>query len=172
MSAVEIVDTYYYGALRFTLLKTVSPCAQHPTVTLNALPGTVILGRGVYVDWDGPCSAPSPPGNLLTAMYPNASGTTWTVASKDHIDSSPARIFAYCIVAQMKNGSPIFPGNYTVVSATSAVAAHPTQQADVPAGSLVVGGGAKVNWSGPGNMLFASYPTGSARTTFNRTRRR
>ena len=159
MSTVETIDTYYCGVLCFKLLKATSTCGQHPTVTLNALPGTVILGGGAYVDWDGPCSAPSSPGNLLTAMYPNDNGTTWTVASKDHIAASPARVIAYAIVAQMRDGSPIQADNYTVVSATSAVAAHPTLQVDLPAGFVVVGGGARANYGGVGSMLFASYPT-------------
>ena len=84
-------------------------------------------------------------GNLLTAMYPNDNGTTWTVASKDHINASPARVIAYCIVAQMRDGSPIQANHYTVVSATSTVAAHPTLQVDLPAGFVVVGGGARAN---------------------------
>ena len=92
-------------------------------------------------------------------MYPNDSGTTWTVASKDHLEVSQARVVAYCIAAQMKDGTPISLDNYKIVSATSAVAAHPTQQVDLPAGFTVVGGGARANYGGLGNMLFASYPT-------------
>jgi len=158
MSAVQIVDTYYHGALSFKLLKTTSDCAQHPTVILKAPPGTVILG-GAYVDWDGACSPPSPPGNLLTAMYPNNNGTTWTVASKDHLEVSKARVVAYCIAAQMKDGTPISLDDYKIDSATNVVAAHLTQQVNLPAGFTVVGGGARANYGGLGNMLFASYPT-------------
>ena len=131
MSAVQIVDTYYHGALSFKLLKTTSDCAQHPTVTLKAPPGTVILGGGAYVDLDGPCSPPSPPGNLLTAMYPNDSGTTWTVASKDHLEVSKARVVAYCIAAQMKDGTPISLDNYKIVSATSAPCSKSTSRLDL-----------------------------------------
>src|SRR5258708_9385303 len=159
MSTVEVIDTYYFGALRFQLLKAISGCEQHPTVTLSAPPGTVILGGGAYVDWDGPCSPPSPPGNLLTAMYPNDKGTTWTVASKDHLEKSVARVIAYCIVAQMQDGTPIPSENYKIASGTSPSAAHPTLKVDLPAGFTVVGGGARVNYTGLGNMLYASYPT-------------
>jgi len=171
MSAVQIVDTYYHGALSFKLLKTTSDCAQHPTVILKAPPGTVILG-GAYVDWDGACSPPSPPGNLLTAMYPNNNGTTWTVASKDHLEVSKARVVAYCIAAQMKDGTPISLDDYKIDSATNVVAAHLTQQVNLPAGFTVVGGGARANYGGLGNMLFASYPTVGwdlPKTSFNRT---
>jgi len=159
MAPIETIDTYNFKALNFKLLKATSDCAQHPCVTLQAPAGTVILGGGAFVDWDGPCSVPDSPGNLLTAMYPNESGTTWTVASKDHIAVSKAGIIAYCIVAQMKEGTPISADNYRIVSATSGVAAHPTLQVDLPSGFTVVGGGARVNYTGVGNMLYASYPT-------------
>jgi len=82
------------------------------------------------------------------------------LVSKDHINVSPARIIAYCIVAHMKNGSPISPANYKVVSDMSAVAAHPTLQVNLPSVFTVVGGGARANCGGGvGSMLFwiASY---------------
>lgn len=154
----EVVDTYFVGPLRLQLLKAISGCAEHPTVSLTAPARTVILGGGAFVDWDGPCSPPNSAGNLLTAMHPDNSGTTWVVASKDHIDVSVARIIAYAIVAQMQDGTPIPAGAYQIVSGTSAVAAHPTLQVDLPAGYIAVGGGARVNYTGVGNMLYESYP--------------
>jgi len=161
---METVDIYNFGVLNLRLLKATSEGAHHPTTTLTAPKGTVILGGGAYVDWDGPFSPPSPPGNLLTAMYPNDKGTTWTVASKDHIIESKARVIAYCIVAQMKDGSPISADNYKVVNATSAVVANqPTMQVDLPIGYTIVGGGARTNYSGEGSLLFASYPTAQLR---------
>ena len=150
--------SYNFGSLNFKLLKASSNYFQHPSVTLTVPAGTVVLGGGAYVDWDSPPGL-SPPGNLLTAMYPNDNGTTWTVAAKDHIEVSKARVTAYCIVAQMKDGTPISADNYKVVSATSKVAAHPTLQVDIPSEYTVVGGGARVNYTGAGNMLYASYPT-------------
>ena len=163
MSTMETVDIYNFGVLNLRLLKATSDCAQHPTATIIAPKGTVILGGGAYVDWDGPCSPPSPPGNMLTAMYPNHNGTTWTVASKDHFTESKARIIAYCVVAKMKDGSPISADNYKVVNATSAVAGQPTMRVDLPVGYTVVGGGARTNYSGDGSILFASYPTAQLR---------
>src|SRR6266545_5591614 len=99
---MSIIDTYDYKALSFKLLKATSQqCARIPSVTITAPPGTVILGGGAYVDWQSPPCAPQcPPGNLLTAMYPDNSGKTWTVASKFHIQANSAQITAYCIVAQ------------------------------------------------------------------------
>jgi hypothetical protein len=92
-------------------------------------------------------------------MYPNNDGTTWTVASKDHELENKAIITAYSIVAEMRDGSPISADDYRVVSATSAVTAHPTMQVDLPDDFVVVGGGARTNYAGAGNLLFASYPT-------------
>jgi vibriolysin len=159
-----VVDTYHFGALSFSLLRITSDCAQHPTTTLTAPLGAVVLGGGAYVDWhSAPCSPASPAGNLLTAMYPNDNGTAWTVASKDHEIASKATVTAYCIVAHMRDGTPITPENYRVVSATSAGAAHPTMQVNVPDGFIVVGGGARTNWAGAGSLLFASYPTADLR---------
>src|SRR5258707_10281987 len=162
---MSIVDTYNSGVLRFRLLRITSSCAQHPTITITAPNGTVIVGGGAYVDWRSPpCAPPSAAGNLLTAMYPNYQGTTWTVASKDHEFASPATVTAYCIVAEMSNGAPIPEDHYRVVSATSARVAHPSTQAIIPDGFIVVGGGACANWSGAGSLLFASYPTPGLRS--------
>jgi hypothetical protein len=95
-------------------------------------------------------------------MFPNGSGTTWTVASKDHIAQSNADIVGYCVIAQLKNGSPIKQSDYKIVSGTSGSAPHPTLQVNLPAEFALVGGGAKANYSGVGNMLYASFPRDGA----------
>jgi hypothetical protein len=158
MAAIE-VDSYKFGALHMRLLKATSNCAQHPTVSINAPEGSVILGGGAFVDWTGPCAPIGAAGNMLTAMYPNDQGTTWTVASKDHDIASPASISAYIVVAKLRDGSPIPPQYYKIVSVTSAKAQHPTTTANLPDDFVVVGGGARSNWTGDGNLLYGSYPT-------------
>jgi hypothetical protein len=45
-----------------------------------------------------------------------------------------------------------------VFSALGTTAAHPTAEVSVPQGYKMIGGGAKVNWSGAGSLLTASYP--------------
>ena len=155
----ETVDIYNFGALNFRLLKATSDCGQHASITINAPKGTLVLGGGAFVDWDGPCSLPSSAGNLLTAMHPNNAGTSWSVEFKDHIIVSRARVIAYCIVGQMRDGCPIAESNYQVVHATSPILAHPATQANLAPGFMVVGGGARTESSGPGSLLFASYPT-------------
>ena len=160
MAKVEVVDSYVYRGLKFDLLRATSVCAQHPTVSINAPGGTVILGGGAYVDWDGPCAnSATPCGNMLTAMFPSDDGTTWTVSAKDHMQASPASITAYCIVAQRKDKTPIPKQYYKIVSQTSAIAQHPTLQVNLPAGFSVVGGGARANYKGAGSILYGSNPT-------------
>jgi hypothetical protein len=41
---------------------------------------------------------------------------------------------------------------------TSEAAAHPAARVEVPIGWKILGGGARVNWTGAGNLLTASYP--------------
>jgi len=43
--------------------------------------------------------------------------------------------------------------------ATGDSAAHPTAQVSVPSGWKMVGGGARVNWSGMGSLMFGCYPS-------------
>jgi hypothetical protein len=152
MAQVQVIDSYDYKELSFQLLRATSNSAQHPTVSITAPQGTVILGGGAEVNWNGS-------GNMITGMFPSNNGTVWTVTSKDHEQPSPASIVAYCIVAQMKNKTPIPTGVYKIVSQTSNVAAHPTQQVNLPDGFSLVGGGARANYRGQGSLLFASYPT-------------
>jgi hypothetical protein len=150
--------TTVVGNLRFQVIHGASSCAQHPSITIDAPPGWKILGGGAFVDWTGPCAPPSPVGNLLTGVFPNDDGTTWTATSKDHLTPSPANIVAYAIVAQMKNGLPIPSGAYKIVSYTSSQANHPTLNVRLPIQYAVVGGGARANYTGLGSMLWATYP--------------
>jgi len=156
----QVVDSYVYKALRFQLLKATSSSAQHPSVSITAPKGTVILGGGSYVDWDGPCAnSTTPYGNMITGMFPSDDGTAWTVSSKYHLQPSRARIVAYCIVAQMRDKTPIPKEYYKIVSETSEVVAHPMQQVNLPGGFSVMGGGARANYKDLGSMLYRSEPT-------------
>jgi hypothetical protein len=157
---VEVVDSYAYKALKFDLLKATSACANHPTVSIRAPEGTVILGGGAYVDWDGPGANFMPrDGNLITGMFPSDDGATWTVSAKDHQSYSPASVVAYCIVAQKRDKTPIPKEYYKIVSQTSDVAHHPTQEVNLPTGFSIVGGGVRANYKGHGSMVYASNPT-------------
>jgi hypothetical protein len=66
-----------------------SDVAPHPSVAAHVQNGWQLVGGGAFVDWQGA-------GNLLTASYPQE-GSAWEASSKDHLESSPARITAYAI---------------------------------------------------------------------------
>jgi hypothetical protein len=61
----------------------------------------------------------------------------------------------------MKNGSPIPDDAYTIVSATSKKASHPTLTVRLPDQFVVVGGGARANFIGLGSMLYGTHPLDS-----------
>jgi hypothetical protein len=152
------MDTAVVGRLRFAVIRGISSCAGRPSTTTYAPPGWKILGGGAFVNWTGPCAPPAPAGNLLTGVFPNEEGTTWTATSKDHLTPSAANIVAYAIVAQFDDGSPISHDDYTIVSNTSGIAPHPSLTVPLPEEFAVVGGGARANYTGLGSMLYATYP--------------
>jgi len=57
------------------------------------------------------------------------------------------------------------PIRTTIVQRTSAIASHPIVSVDLPGGYKVIGGGANVNYGGPGNLLTASFPETPTRWT-------
>lgn len=159
----EIIQTYPVGRLQLQILKESSGCSQHPTVSIEAPEGWRIFGGGAIVDWQGDCGGTgNPQGNMLTGIFPSGENfRSWVAAAKDHIKPSPATITAYCIVGRMSDGSAISNDDYMVVQQESQTAHHPTCQAALPEGWILVGGGARANYgNGVGAMLFASCPSG------------
>jgi hypothetical protein len=70
--------------------------AAHPTIDVSGLRGEYALtGIGAFVNWNFP--GLSMPGNLLWRLEPRADLGGASVASKDHILSSPATITGYAI---------------------------------------------------------------------------
>lgn len=71
---------------------------------------------------------------------------------------------------------PLPPGKQSpaislkVFAVESAVAAHPEAEVKVAQGYKVVGCGARVNWSGAGNLLTALYPNGAAQSCIARSK--
>lgn len=128
-----------------------SSVASHPEVRA-VLPNThVMTGGGANVHWTAPA-----PGNLLTASFPEGSGT-WVAKSKDHSWGSPAALSAYVIGIRPRNNTPL--PETRVFTAASEKTGHPAANVQVSAGYVVVGGGAFDDWSGAGNLLTASHPT-------------
>jgi hypothetical protein len=65
--------------------------APHPAAIVNAANGFALTGGGAEVHTAGP-------GNLLWKLEPSTNNNpTFAVASKDHVDSSPATITAYAM---------------------------------------------------------------------------
>jgi hypothetical protein len=120
--------------------------ANHPRVEVDVPNQYKILGGGAIVNWNGS-------GNLLTAAFPENS-RKWVATSKDHQEVSPATITGWAIALYDPNDD--WDVSYT--SSTGQITAHPSARATVSEGYLMTGGGARVNWSGSGNLLTASYP--------------
>lgn len=124
-------------------------------------PGYVLVGGGGDVDW-------SQPGAMLYESRPadadnNGPGTTWLAASKAHMGPASHTISCQAVgmKIQMNNGnwlhaetlkSHISYNRKTVISSQA-----PSGQCDVANGKFVIGGGARSNWTGNGQMLTQSY---------------
>jgi len=92
----------------------------------------------------------------LTASYP-VDASTWEARSKDHKRSSHASITSYAIgIRHRKSGKALLERR--VFSNTGYTQAHPSSSVSVDSGFVLVGGGAKNNWSGSGNLLTSFYP--------------
>jgi hypothetical protein len=111
--------------------------------------GYLMIGGGAEATWDTA-------GIYLTASYPDAAGGAWIGKAKDHTDSDTGYFTAYALGLKCK-----VPGvslDRSIQMGVSARAAVPTVTASVPAGYVMVGGGALSNWKTAGSLLTASYP--------------
>ena len=145
-AAVE--DQHKEPALSIVVAMATSSSAEHPKVTASATgKGLKLIGGGAIVDYGGG------PGSLLTGSHPDDDG--WVAASKSHVESSPATVTAYAIYLS----DPDDLWDVAMVSArTTARSNRPEVTARLPAGYALTGGGALVDWSGPGMLLTACCP--------------
>jgi hypothetical protein len=139
-------DPLMVPAISLRIFSQVSAAAAHPSATVEVPDGWKIISGGASVDWRGA-------GNLLTASYP-ANARTWIAASKDHGIADPATVTAFAVALN----DPHDEWDVAIVSAAGAVDAHPTAVASLPPNYTIVGGGARIQWSGGGNLLTASFP--------------
>jgi hypothetical protein len=107
----------------------------------------VMVGGGAKVDWQGA-------GNLLTSSWPKGPAT-WAASSKSHVIEDPAAITVYAIGLKSKLPAGSVTYRVDVVTSTSQRVENPTARASA---DVMVGGGARVDWSGAGSLLTASYP--------------
>lgn len=121
--------------------------ASHPDAKITIDDDYKLLGGGAFVRYTG-C------GNLLTASYPE-SDNTWRATSKDHHRGDAAKLTVYAVgLYDPDDFWDVVRKNKTGGKKSDA----PICSVSLPAGYALVGGGAKDNWSGAGNMLTASYP--------------
>lgn len=149
---MALIDSYDIGEIHIEIHAQTSDFTQHPGVRIEVPMGYRILGGGAIVNWHGQ-------GNLLTGIYPDGD-RVWVATSKDHKEPSPASVTGYCIAGRMKNGTRISSDDYVIVRQDSVPANHPSTEVVLPSGWILVGGGARANWSGVGSLLFASHPGG------------
>ncbi|MFO1236902.1 MAG: hypothetical protein U1F24_07785 [Alphaproteobacteria bacterium] len=140
-----------------------STYASHPEASFEASrPGYVMTGGGARVNWEADPShvgqIVTPFGNLLTGSYPDGKHA-WAVRAKDHIKVSPASVTVYVISLKARNGAKLTTAIFT---GQSQVSGAPAASVSVPAPWTMIGGGARVNWHGVGNLLTASYPDGAS----------
>jgi hypothetical protein len=127
---------------------TTSTQAGWPKGEASVPDGYTMIGGGAQVNWSGE-------GSLLTSSYPS-NRITWTSSSKDHEKSSPATITTYAIGLKCNVGGLNLQQH--IQKSSSTPGGHLTANTSSPAGYVMVGGGAFVNFSGAGNLLTASYP--------------
>lgn len=128
---------------------------MHPVVHCDVDADEVLVGGGAWADYG------SGQGALLTASYPeNNDLETWIAKSKDHQRYNPHTLHAYAIGMKLTgvSRSNLLPHMTLKVDTSGAAMGHPSNTISLPPGYQVIGGGARVNWSGYGNLLTESYP--------------
>ena len=100
-------------------------------------------------------------GGYLTESRPDWNTNTWIASSKDHAVSDLHSIDVYAVGLKIQGVSAAtLRSVMTVVkSPLSSQLTSPTNSASVSSPYVLIGGGAKVTWSGYGNLLIYSYPT-------------
>ncbi|MGD9851401.1 MAG: hypothetical protein AB7T38_09045 [Nitrospirales bacterium] len=139
-----------------TMREATSPVTAHASISVTSPPGSVMASGGCRVNWK---TAPTSPGNLLTASFPSST-TTWECRAQDHSYASPASVTAYVVAIRPRNPATPLP-QIQIDQATSAVGAHPAVQVHASrAGYVVTGGGAQtlVLPGAAGQLLTQSAP--------------
>lgn len=147
---MALIDSFDIGELTIQIHVHTSDFSQFPGVRIEVPDGYRILGGGACVNWFG-C------GNLLTGMFPEGD-RVWIVTAKGDKLPCTATVTGYCVAARMKDGSSIPVEDYDIIRQDSEPVEQPSAEAILPKGWVVIGGGARANWTGEGSLLFASHP--------------
>jgi hypothetical protein len=141
---------------------------QHVSGQVSVDPGYVLVGGGADItnlnDDHAGVNA------LLTAYYPvnDGSFSTFAAESKDHVSAYYHKLWVYAIGMRLRDasGNPLSDSYVrsfmSVDQATSSSKQHPQAYATCPSGYIILSGGAKINWSGAGNLLVGSRPVSNA----------
>jgi hypothetical protein len=142
------------GFVTTQIVECVSGSGQNLSVNCNVDPGFVTVGGGAWAEYSGA-------GALLTASFPKDQNLTgWSASSKDHLQIDVHRLHVYAIGLMLKGLSrqSLF-SKISILQTTSNQDPHPAASTPFTTGSLIVlGGGARINWTSPGNLLTASVP--------------
>jgi hypothetical protein len=145
------------GMTRAQLLSNIHVATQdsgvgnHPEAAATIPGGHVLVSGGFNVEWSGA-------GNLGTASFPENT-LSWKARSKDHNIADPSNIRAFAI--SIKQSLPVGTVKVDINENQSGQASHPMSVANVDPGFALTGTGARVNWSGAGNLLWMIRPTTS-----------
>jgi len=129
----------------------------HPETTLTIAPPFKIIGGGAGLDVVGGDPDYYQPNVLLTACNP-ITQYAWFAKGKDH--RTPG--LAYLTVLVQAIYDPTDEWDVVIRHETSDPAAHPSAVVTLPPGYIMTGGGAFVDWTGDGNLLTASFPSGDS----------
>lgn len=124
--------------------------AKHPSSSVSVPRNFTMTACGGRISWQGE-------GNLLTAIVPQ-SESSCEVRGKDHIKASPATATAYAVGIRPTNGAR--PPEVKLFTSEGQFDPHPEASVMTAGSYALTGGGARVNWSGEGNLLVSSYPVG------------
>jgi len=142
------------GFVTTQIVECVSGAGENLSVSCDVDPGFVTVGGGAWAEYSGA-------GALLTASFPKDQNLTgWSASSKDHLQPDVHRLHVYAIGLMLKGLSrqSLF-SKISILQTTSNQDPHPTATTPITTGSLVVlGGGARVDWTSPGNLLTTSVP--------------
>lgn len=130
------------------------PLAAHPESRVRVPKNYKLVSGGARDNWTGA-------GNLLTASFPSGDNV-WVGRGKDHTESSVATVTSFALA--IYDHLDIWEVAQT--EATGESGAHPSAEVKLDPdfaakGGVMVGGGARVDWAGAGNMLTASFPKDS-----------
>ncbi|WP_436515285.1 hypothetical protein [Ekhidna sp. To15] len=127
-----------------------------PSVTVDVDPEFVLVGGGAWVK-------NASYGAYITESSPSTNKRTWTARSKDHLTSDTHSIVAYAVGMRVNGLTRSQLASHVILKeeTTPTAASHPSETVSVSNAYHLVGGGVKVHWSGSGNMVTSSYPSGN-----------